>query len=236
MLQIVGFKVTAANFRIHLMTEYIEFYWKKRIETCKTALQKNNFEVFLAEDPADANSLILNEIFPRIPVRSVYSGESMSLHATKVLEKIEENQDIEIIKTFEAGVPRDEIMERRRQALLVDVFFSGSNALTESGKLVNLDMVGNRVAEITFGPKYVIITVGRNKIVAEVEEAMHRIKNYAAPRNAIRHSGFKTPCVKTSYCSDCKSPDRLCNVWTITEKSYPKGRIKVVIINQDLGL
>jgi L-lactate utilization protein LutB len=218
------------------MTEYIEFYWKKRIETCKTALQINNFDVFLAEDPADASKLILNEIFPTIPVRSVSWGDSMSLHATKVLEKIEANQDIEIIKTFEPGVPRDEIMERRRQALLVDVFLTGSNALTESGKLVNLDMVGNRVAGITFGPKYVIITVGRNKIVAEFEEAVHRIKNYAAPLNAIRHTGFKTPCATTSYCSDCKSPDRICNVWTITEKSYPKGRIKVVIINRDLGL
>ena len=218
------------------MTKCIEFYWKKRIETCKAALQKNNFEVFLAEDPADANQLILNEIFPTISVRSVSWGDSMSLHATKVLEKIEENQDIEIIKTFEPGVPRDEIMERRRQALLVDVFFTGSNALTESGKLVNLDMVGNRVAGITFGPKYVIITVGRNKIVAEFEEAVHRIKNYAAPLNAIRHTGFKTPCAKTSCCSDCNSPDRICNVWTITEKSYPKGRIKVVIINQDIGL
>lgn len=218
------------------MTDYFEYYWKKRIETCKTALQKNNFDVFLAEDATDANKLILNEIFPTISVRSVSWGDSMSLHATKVLEKIEENRNIEIIKTFEPGIPRDQIIERRRKALLVDVFFTGSNALTESGKLVNLDMVGNRVAGIIFGPKYVIITVGRNKIVAEVEEAMHRIKNFAAPLNAIRHPGFKTPCVKTSYCADCKSPDRICNVWTITEKSYPRGRIKVVIINQDLGL
>ena len=218
------------------MTDYFEYYWKKRIETCKTALQKNNFDVFLAEDATDANKLILNEIFPTISVRSVSWGDSMSLHATKVLEKIEENRNIEIIKTFEPGIPRDQIIERRRKALFVDVFFTGSNALTESGKLVNLDMVGNRVAGIIFGPKYVIITVGRNKIVAEVEEAMHRIKNFAAPLNAIRHPGFKTPCVKTSYCADCKSPDRICNVWTITEKSYPRGRIKVVIINQDLGL
>ncbi len=96
-------------------------------------MQKNNFEVFLADHPADSNNLILNEIFPKIPVRSVSWSDSMSLHATKVLEKIEENQDIELIKTFEAGVARNEIMERRRQALPpVDVFFTGSNALAES--------------------------------------------------------------------------------------------------------
>lgn len=105
----------------------------------------------------------------------------MTLHATKVLEKIAENQDVQIITTFDPEISQDEVMERRRQALLVDLFFTGSNALTESGKLVNLDMVGNRVAGIIFGPRHVIITIGRNKIVSEVEDAMHRIKYYAAP-------------------------------------------------------
>jgi MinD superfamily P-loop ATPase len=81
----------------------------------------------------------------------------------------------------------------------------------------------------------VILLIGRNKVVTDLEDAMNRIKNYAAPTNAMRLDK-KTPCVKTSYCEECKSPDRICNVWTITEKSYPKGRIKIVLINQDLGL
>ena len=126
-------------------------------------------------------------------------------------------------------------MERRREAILVDLFFTGTNAVTESGMLVNLDMIGNRVGGITFGPQHVVLMVGRNKIVANLEDAMVRIKNYAAPTNAMRH-GKKTPCIKTSYCMDCKSPDRICNVWTIHEKSHPKGRIKVILINRDLGL
>jgi MinD superfamily P-loop ATPase len=96
-------------------------------------------------------------------------------------------------------------------------------------------MIGNRACSINFGPKHVVILVGRNKIVSELDDAMFRVKNYAAPANAIRLEK-KTPCVKTSYCEDCKSPDRICNVWTITEKSFPKGRIRVVLINQDLGL
>ena len=100
---------------------------------------------------------------------------------------------------------------------------------------MNLDMTGNRVAAITFGPKNVIILVGRNKIVPDDEEASYRIKDYAAPANAMRLDK-KTPCVKTSYCEDCKSPDRVCNTWTITEKSFPKGRIKIVLINDVLGL
>lgn len=218
------------------MTDYLESYWNKRIEHCRAALVRNNFDVFVADTPADAGRLIKNDILPAITPRSASWGDSMTLHATGVLEQLADNGDIEIIRTFEAGVPREEIIERRRQALLVDVFFTGSNAVTDTGQLVNLDMVGNRVAGITFGPRHVIITVGRNKIVAGLEEAMRRIKDYAAPVNAIRHTGWKTPCIKTGRCSDCKSPDRICNVWTITEKSYPKGRIKVVIINRDLGL
>ena len=160
----------------------------------------------------------------------------MTLYATGVLDTLKENPDINVIETFAKGVPREKILERRRQALLVDVFLTGSNGLTENGELVNLDMVGNRIAGIIFGPRHVIITVGRNKIATDVQEAMSRIKNFAAPLNAIRHPDLKTPCKKTSYCMDCKSLDRICNTWTITQKSYPKGRIKVIIINEDLGL
>lgn len=73
------------------------------------------------------------------------------------------------------------------------------------------------------------------KIVPDLEEAMHRVKNYVAPANSMRLDK-KTPCVKTSYCEECKSPDRICNSWTITEKSFPKGRVKIILINEDLGL
>ena len=102
--------------------------------------------------------------------------------------------------------------------------------------LVNLDMVGNRVAGITFGPRHVVLFIGRNKIVPTLDDAMQRVKNYAAPANAIRHPGLKTPCMKTAVCANCSSPDRICNTWCITEKSFPKGRIKIILINQDLGL
>jgi len=117
----------------------------------------------------------------------------------------------------------------------VDLFVTGTNAVTETGMLVNLDMIGNRVAALTFGPKSVIVLAGRNKIVPDLEEAMMRVKNFAAPANVMR-LGMKTPCAKTSYCEECKSKDRICNSWAITEKSFPKGRIKIVLINEDLGL
>lgn len=218
------------------MTDFLESYWNKRTEHCRAALVRNNFDAFVTATPADARRIILDDILPDISPGSASWGDSMTLHATAILEDLAADDRIRLIRTFEAGVPREELIERRRQALLVDVFFTGSNAVTDAGQLVNLDMVGNRVAGITFGPRHVIIVVGRNKIVAGLEEAMRRIKDYAAPANAIRHTGWKSPCIKTSRCSDCRSPDRICNVWTITEKSYPKGRIKVILVNRDLGL
>ena len=159
----------------------------------------------------------------------------MTLMETGVLDAFRADPSVNFIDTFEQGVDRSEIIERRRQALLSDLFLTGSNAVTQNGKLVNLDMVGNRVAGIVFGPRHVVITVGVNKIVPDANAAVRRIREVAAPKNALRHDK-KTPCAKTGRCMDCKSPDRICNVWTITDKSWPKGRIKVVLINQELGL
>jgi len=150
-------------------------------------------------------------------------------------EEIKKMQGLEVLDTFDRSKSPEENMDLRRKALLMDLFITGTNALTEGGLLVNLDMIGNRACAINFGPKHVVVLVGRNKIVSELDDALYRVKNYAGPANAMRLDK-KTPCVKTSYCEDCKSPDRICNVWTITEKSFPKGRIRVVLINQDLGL
>ena len=213
----------------------MEKYWELRLKNCKDALEENNFGAFIADTPSDAKKIMIDQILPGIDVASVSWGDSMTLYETDILPYFREKSGIRLIETFGENISREKSMERRREAVLADLFFTGTNAVVESGMLVNLDMIGNRVGGITFGPKFVIIVVGRNKIVSDLEEAMNRIKNYAAPANAIRH-GKKTPCVKTSYCMDCKSPDRICNIWTIHEKSHPKGRIKVILINQDLGL
>jgi L-lactate utilization protein LutB len=210
-------------------------YWELRLQDCKDALEKNNFEAFIAQTPAEAGRIVIDQILPQIDVKSVSWGDSLTLYDTGVLDFFKESPAFNLIQTFDEKASRQEIIERRRNALLTDLFFTGTNAVLESGALVNLDMVGNRVGAIVFGPRCVVIMVGRNKLVSDLEQAMDRIKNLAAPANAIRHEQ-KTPCVKTSYCMDCNSPARICNIWTIHEKSYPKGRIKVILINQDLGL
>lgn len=217
------------------MEKPIDHYWRTRLENLKAALEGNNFEVFLAEDAAAAKSTVLEQILPQTGARSIAWGGSMTFTATGLYDALKENPGLQVLDTFDRNISPEENLERRRQALLVDLFITGSNAVTASGKLVNLDMIGNRVAAITFGPRHVIVLVGRNKIVTDLGDAMFRIKNYAAPTNAMRLDK-NTPCAKTSFCEDCKSPDRICNAWTITEKSFPKGRVKVVLINEDLGL
>ncbi len=213
----------------------ISSYWELRLSDCKKSLEKNNFDAFIASSPSDARRVVIDQILPLIDIKSVSWGDSLTLYATETVAYFRDQPGIKLIETFDKNMTREEKMEPRRKALLTDLFLSGTNAVVDSGMLVNLDMIGNRVGGITFGPKYVVIMVGRNKLVQNLDEAMKRIKNLVAPQNAIRHS-HKTPCAKTSYCMECKSPDRICNVWTMQAKSYPKGRIKVILINQDLGL
>ena len=217
------------------MGNVVDSFWKIKLDDIKKSLEANNFEVFVVENTAEAKKIVLEEIIPKTGAKSVSWGGSMTFITTGIYEALKNDKKMKVLDTFDKTISREENWERRRQSLLVDLFITGTNAVTESGMLVNLDMIGNRVGGIAFGPKDVIILVGRNKIVADLEDAMMRIKNFAAPANAIR-LGLKTPCAKTSYCEECKSKDRICNNWAITEKSFPKGRIKVVLINEELGL
>ena len=216
------------------MDKPVENYWKIRLKDLKKFLEENNFEVFLANSSSEAKAIVLKKILPKTGAKSVSWGGSLTFIKTGLYHDIKNNPDLEVIDVYDKNLSDEEKNKLRRRALLVDLFITGTNAVTETGSLVNLDMYGNRVAGITFGPKYVVILVGRNKIVPDLESAMFRIKNYAAPVNTMRLD-MKTPCARTSCCEDCKSPDRICNTWTITEKSFPKGRIKIVLINEDLG-
>jgi len=216
------------------MDKPIENYWKIRLANLKEALESNNFEVFVADGIKEAKDIVLKKIIPKTEAKSVSWGGSVTFIATGLYQALKESSDMKVLDTYDKNLSPDETLERRRQSLLVDLYLTGTNAVTESGQLVNLDATGNRIGGITFGPKHVIILVGRNKITADLDEALFRVKNYAAPVNTMRLEK-KTPCAKTSYCEECKSPDRICNTWTITEKSFPKGRVKVVLIDEDLG-
>ena len=217
------------------MEQFLEDFWQLRLEAAKEQLENNNFEVKIVQSASEAAQHFLDTMLPHIKPASVSYGGSMTLGSTGLLDKLGDLENLELLSPNAPGISVEEKLELRRQGLLVDLYLTGTNAVTEDGCLVNLDMIGNRIAALTFGPKKVVVFVGRNKIVPDLESAMYRIKDYAAPANAMRLK-CETPCVKTSECADCKSPGRICNTWTITEKSYPKERVAVVLINEDLGL
>ncbi len=126
----------------------------------------------------------------------------------------------------------------KRQAMLdaydADWFLSSANAMTEDGVLVNIDGNANRVSAIAQGPKHVLFIVGMNKIADDIDGAMKRARNVAAPTNAQRF-GLNTPCAKTGACMNCKSPDTICCQFLITRFSRHPGRIHVILVNDILG-
>ena len=217
------------------MDQPIDMYWKIRLNDTKEQLEANNFEVTIAAGISDAKTIVLEKLIPQLKPQRISWGGSMTFVASGLYQALKDAKDMEVVDAIDLSLSKSELMERKRASLLVDLFITGTNAITEDGQLVNLDMIGNRVGALTFGPKHVIVLVGRNKIVPEIEDAMARIKDYAAPANAMRLDK-KTPCSKTAYCHECNSPDRICNTWTITEKSFPKHRVKIVLINEAVGL
>jgi hypothetical protein len=210
-------------------------------------LEANNFEVRVVEDAAQARAYVMEELMPQLrdangpenAEMSVSWGGTMTFKELGLYDAFVAGEGptagLRLLDPYQSGLPREEILELRRQALLTDLYVTGVNAITAAGQLVNLDMIGNRVAALTFGPRNVLVLAGRNKLVDDLNSALARIKEFCAPVNAMRLDK-KTPCVKTGRCDECKSPDRICNSWTITEKSFPKGRIKIVLVNADLGL
>ncbi|MDD5531382.1 MAG: lactate utilization protein [Syntrophales bacterium] len=212
----------------------IERYWDLKLEEAKKNLEKNGFEVFIAESVDAVLNIVRETVLPAVRPRTVSWGGSMTLAETGLLDFFRAGKSYEVIDTADKNASREENLERRRKALLADLFFSGTNAVTEDGRLVNLDAIGNRVAALAYGPRSVVVVTGRNKIVAGLDEAVTRIKDYAAPVNCMRLDR-KTPCAETASCGDCDSPGRICNAWLITEKSWPAGRIRVVLVNADLG-
>ena len=144
------------------MDKPIENYWKVRLGNLKEALEKNNFEVFIADNTEAAKKIVLEQIVPKVNAKSVSWGGSITFVATGIYEALKDSVDMTVLDTYDKKLSAEESLERRRKSLLVDLYLTGTNAVTEGGQLVNLDMIGNRIGAITFGPKHVVILVGRN--------------------------------------------------------------------------
>ena len=195
------------------------------------ALKGRFFEAWYFSESAEA----VEKVFSLIPVTDTVSwGGSLTITALN-LTKMAVEKGYKVIDRDKAATPIER-MDLMRQALLCDTYLIGTNAITEDGQLVNIDGNGNRVAAMTFGPKQVIVVAGMNKVVKKVEDAFIRAKTIAAPANMQRFPGLKTPCSETGACGDCVSPDCICSFVVRTRICKPAGRIKVILVGQDLGL
>lgn len=207
-----------------------------QIEEALRNLRANNFDAYFAKSSEVAREKILRNISKETVVGV---GDSASVRQIGILKEFE-NRGIQILNPFSRKLTTDRSKrevrhEMSKEVFKCDVLITGTNAVTADGKLVNIDAVGNRVAAMIFGPKKAIIVVGRNKIVKDVEEALHRIKNVIAPYHA-RTKDFATPCAQTGKCTDCSAHRRICNVTTIMEKRPWRTGITILLIDEDLGL
>ena len=200
------------------------------------------------------NQLLKDKVIKGLTSRNMtaYYAETKEEALKKALEVIPEGssvtmggamsaREIGLVDALKGGnydfIDRDNY-EDKREAMLkaydADYFLSSANAMTEDGVLINIDGNANRVSAIAQGPKHVLFIIGMNKICVDIDAAMKRARNVAAPINAQRF-GLSTPCAKTGSCLDCKSPDTICCQFLITRYSMHPGRISVILVNDELG-
>lgn len=203
---------------------------KKDVETVVKALKANRFDPVEYVETADAATELVLDMIPKVALVGVAS--STSIRQTSLPTRLRQRGTEVIDITAPSETPALELM---RQTLRSDVLLVSSNSVTLDGKLVNIDGTGNRIGAMVFGPKRVIFIIGTNKIVKDIHEAVNRIKNVIAPYHA-KIEGLKTPCAVSLRCTDCKSPERICNVTNIIEKKPTDTDVAIVLVGEDMGL
>lgn len=211
----------------------------KIIEKTMKNLEKNNITAIYAERGEEVKDIIKS----LVPAgSSVSNGGSETLAQTGVIDLLSGG---DYVFYDRRGLEGDDLRECYVKAFGCDAYFCSSNAVTQNGELYNVDGNSNRVACIVYGPKQVIMVVGKNKIVPDITSAVNRVKQQAAPKNTVRLQK-KTPCAAMgqcislnsndpALCAGCLSPERICCNFVISAYQRHKGRIKVIIVNEDLG-
>lgn len=198
-------------------------------ESLIEAFNKRGIEGYYCADKEEALTTALRFLTPGC---SVSWGGSVSCTEIGLFEALKTSDCILYDRTT-AKTPEEQ-RELYAKAVTADYYFMSSNAVTLDGELVNIDGNGNRVACLITGPKHVILIVGMNKITPDVTSAIDRVRNVAAPPNGVR-LGLSTPCSKYGKCHDCYSPDCMCCELVVTRKSRVPGRIKVILVGEELG-
>lgn len=212
------------------MIEPKQKYYEKRAQLLLKNLRSRHFEGWYCATKEEALDKAL-ELIPKGV--TVGWGGAMSAQQIGLLDAMN-NGEYNAIDRDQAPTPAER-EKAMKQCLLSDVFITGTNALSMDGEMVNIDGNGNRVAAIVYGPESVVVIAGMNKVVDTLEDAVTRARTVAAPMNKQRFA-LQTPCEVTGSCADCKSDGCICNQILITRNCKPAGRIKIILVGEELGL
>ncbi len=194
------------------------------------ALEKNKMKPYFAESREQLHDIVRSLIKDD---KLITAGGSMSLKESGVTELLM-TEYANVFLDRSKGKTPEEIGDIYRKAFVSDTFFASTNAITEEGELYNVDGNGNRVSAMIFGPKQVILVVGTNKIVKDMNEAVRRVETVAAPKNTVRLD-CNTPCKIAGECGHCHSEQRICCSYVRLGQQRVSDRIKVIIVNESLG-
>lgn len=208
------------------MLEPTRKYYEKRAEILIKNLKSRQFDAYYCENREQALAKAL-ELIPE--GSSVGWGGAMSAQQIGLLDAVH----ADTYRPIDRDTAPDRV-QAMRDCLHADVFITGANALSLTGEMVNIDGMGNRVAAICYGPKSIIVIAGMNKVTDTLEDAVRRARTVAAPMNKQRFQA-ETPCMVTGACADCKAPGCICNQMVITRNCRPAGRIKFILIGEELG-
>ena len=215
-----------------LTTELVDWTHEQKCRTAVAALEKNGFTARYCANAQESFDYIVAEA---AGAQSIGFGGSQSVVDLKVIDRLRE-MGKELLIHSQPGLSLEERLAIMRRQLTCDLFLTGTNALTLNGWLINIDATGNRVASMFFGPKQVIVVAGRNKIVdGDAMAGIRRVKEWTSPPNA-RRLNFKTPCATTGFCADCNSPDRICRITTIIDRKPRQTDLRVLVVNEEMGL
>jgi len=212
------------------MDPNVKWYNEKMIEKVADNLRAKNYEVYCVENRQEAKNKILELIEEG---STIGLGGSASLNEIEIIPELR-CEKYKLLDRYKPGLTPEETQDIFRKSFFADFYLTGTNAITMQGELVNMDYTANRVGALMFGPKKVIIVAGYNKIVADIDQAINRVRKYAAPINAKRLNR-KTPCAVTGQCADCSSPDRICSNLVVTYKQNKPGRGIVILVGEELG-
>lgn len=211
------------------MDEHLLWQRQALMQRAAEKLTKNGFMAYCASSAEDAVQKALTLIMPD---QSVALGGSMTVKALRLEDQLKQRGQKLLVS--KPGSPFEESIAIRRQALLADVFLASPNAVTLEGELIFVDKIGNRAAGMMFGPRQVIALAGVNKIVADEAAGRARVAECAGPANAKRLN-LKTPCATSGICSDCSSPERICNAFLTLRRRPSYTEYHVVLIPEELG-